>query len=132
MKNKKGFTLIELLYIAYNRDEAEIYELEQALNFRFDELYSTAPNVMEKRMKELDKEIQRRAMEKANEVVRQAIDNREEARKVREKEDKINQMIDIMAKSILEENEELIGEEIKEEAEKIINSKGGRKREKKQ
>ena len=41
-------------------------------------------------------------------------------------------MIDIMAKSILEENEELIGEEIKEEAEKIINSKGGRKREKKQ
>ena len=83
-------------------------------------------------MKELDKEIQRRAMEKANEVVRQAIDNREEARKVREKEDKINQMIDIMAKSILEENEELIGEEIKEEAEKIINSKGGRKREKKQ
>ena len=124
--------LIELLYIAYNRDEAEIYELEQALNFRFDELYSTAPNVMEKRMKELDKEIQRKAMEKANEVVRQAIDNREEARKVREKEDKINQMIDIMAKSILEENKELIGEEIKEEAEKIINSKGGRKREKKQ
>lgn len=112
--------LVELMYIAYNRDEAEVYELEKALNAGFDELYSTAPNVMKKRMKELDKEIQRKAMEKANKAVKQAMDNREEARKLKEKEDKMSELIDIMAKSILGENEEIIGEEIKEEAEKII------------
>lgn len=112
--------LIELMYIAYNRDEAEVYELENALNAGFDEIYSTAPNVLEKRMKELDKEIEKRAMDRANEAVRQAIDNRERERKLKEKEEKMDELIRIMAKSILGENEELIGKNTKEEAEKII------------
>ena len=113
--------LVELMYIAYNRDEAEVYELEKALNAGFDEIYSTAPNVIEKRMKELDKEIERQAMAKANEAVQQAIDNRERTKRLREKEEKMDELIRTMAKSILGENEELIGKDIKEEAEKIIN-----------
>lgn len=114
--------LVELMYIAYNRDEAEVYELEKALNAGFDEIYSTAPNVIEKRMKELDKEIEKRAMTKANEAVQQAIANREQTRKLKEKEEKMDELIRTMAKSILGENEEIIGRETKEEAEKIINS----------
>lgn len=114
--------LVELMYIAYNRDEAEVYELEKALNAGFDEIYSTAPNVIEKRMKELDKEIEKRAMTKANEAVQQAIANREQTRKLKEKEEKIDELIRTMAKSILGENEEIIGRETREEAEKIINS----------
>ena len=113
--------LVELMYISYNRDEAEVYELEKALNAGFDEIYSTAPNVIEKRMKELDKEIERQAMAKANEAVQQAIDNRERTKRLREKEEKMDELIRTMAKSILGENEELIGKDIKEEAEKIIN-----------
>lgn len=114
--------LVELMYIAYNRDEAEVYELEKALNAGFDEIYSTAPNVIEKRMKELDKEIEKRAITKANEAVQQAIANREQTRKLKEKEEKMDELIRTMAKSILGENEEIIGRETKEEAEKIINS----------
>lgn len=113
--------LVELMYIAYNRDEAEVYELEKALNAGFDEIYSTAPNVIEKRMRELDKEIERRAMAKANEAVQQAVANREQTRKLREKEEQMDELIRTMAKSILGENEEMLGRETKEEAEKIIN-----------
>lgn len=114
--------LAELMYVAYNRDEAEVYELEKALNAGFDEIYSTAPNVIEKRMKELDKEIEIKAMTKANEAVQQVIANREQTRKLKEKEEKMDELIRTMAKSILGENEEMIGKETKEEAEKIINS----------
>lgn len=114
--------LIELMYIAYNRDEAEVYELEDAIKAGFDEIYSTAPNVLEKRMKELDKEIERQAMNKANEAVHEAIDNREKAKKLKEKEERMDELIRIMAKSILEENSEIIGEDTKEEAKKIIDN----------
>ena len=113
--------LVELMYIAYNRDEAEVYELDKALNAGFDEIYSTAPNVIEKRMKELDKEIEKRAMARANEAVQQAVANREQTRKLREKEEQMDELIRTMAKSILGENEEMLGRETKEEAEKIIN-----------
>ena len=114
--------LIELMYIAYNRDEAEVYELEDAIKAGFDEIYSTAPNVLEKRMKELEKEIERQAMNKANEAVHEAIDNREKAKKLKEKEEKMDELIRVMAKSILEENSEIIGKDTKEEAKKIIDN----------
>lgn len=114
--------LIELMYIAYNRDEAEVYELEDAIKAGFDEIYSTAPNVLEKRMKELDKEIERQAMNRANEAVHETIDNREKAKKLKEKEERMDELIRIMAKSILEENSEIIGEDTKEEAKKIIDN----------
>ena len=38
--------LVELLYVAYNRDEAEVYGLDKALKAGYDELYSTAPDVV--------------------------------------------------------------------------------------
>ena len=113
--------LIELLYMAYNRDEAEVYELEKALNAGYEELYSTAPNVLEKRMREIDKQIEKEAMEKANDAVRQAMDNKERERRLKEKEARMNELIDTMAKSILDENEAIIGTETKEEAKKVIN-----------
>lgn len=112
--------LIELLYMAYNRDEAEVYELEKVLNAGYEELYSTAPNVLEKRMVEINKEIERRANEKANEAIRQALDNREKEREVRQREAQMNELIDAMAKNILDENEEMIGTETKEAAKEII------------
>lgn len=114
--------LIELMYIAYNRDEAEVNELEKALNAGFDEIYSTAPNVLEKRMKEIDKEIEREAIIRANEAVQQAVGNIEKEKQLKKKEEEMQELIDAMAKSILEENEQMIGTEIKKEAENIINN----------
>ena len=34
--------LMELLYVAYNREQSEIYTLRNALNSEYDKLYSTA------------------------------------------------------------------------------------------
>lgn len=112
--------LIELLYMAYNRDEAEVYELEKVLNAGYDELYSTAPNVLEKRMKEIEIEIERKAQDRANEAVRQALYNREQELEVKEKEAQMNDLIDALAKDILDENEEMLGTDTKNAAKKVI------------
>ena len=57
----KSNDLIELLYMAYNREEAETFGLEKAIKAGFDEIYSTAPNVLKKKMAEIDKMIEEKA-----------------------------------------------------------------------
>ena len=106
--------LIELLYMAYNRDEAETFGLDKAIKAGFNEMYSTAPNVLQKKMKELDKMIEERALDLANEKVDQA--KTELERQVQEKEENIDDLISEMAKLIIEENEKYIGKELKEKA----------------
>lgn len=104
--------LVELLYMAYNRDEAETFGLDKALKAGFNELYSTAPDVYEKKMKELDKLIEQRAMDKAVQKVNEA--RTQIQQQVAEKEENIDSIIDEMAKLILEENEPYIGEDVKD------------------
>ncbi len=102
--------LAELLYVAYNRDESETFDLKKALNANVDSLYSTAPDVMEKRMKEIDKEIQNKAMNKVTERVEKF---RSKYRaKVEEKENSIEQLANEMADLILNENREYLGDEV--------------------
>ena len=102
--------LAELLYVAYNRDESETFDLKKALSGNVDSLYSTAPDVMEKRIKEIDKEIQNRAMNKVNERVEKF---RSKYRaKVEEKENSIEQLANEMADLILNENREYLGDEV--------------------
>lgn len=104
--------LVELLYMAYNRDEAETFGLDKALKAGFNELYSTAPDVYEKKMRELDKLIEQRAMDKAVQKVNEA--RTQIQQQVAEKEENIDSIIDEMAKLILEENEPYIGEDVKD------------------
>ena len=106
--------LIELLYMAYNREDAETFGLDKAIKAGFNEMYSTAPNVLQKKMKELDKMIEERALDLANEKVDQA--KTELERQVQEKEENIDDLISEMAKLIIEENEKYIGKELKEKA----------------
>lgn len=116
--------LIELLYMAYNRDEAETFGLEKALKAGFNELYSTAPDVYEKKMQELDKIIEKRAIEKAKSKVEEA--KTEIQQRVEEKEQNMDEIINEMAKLILEENEPYIGTDVKDLAiEKIEETKEG-------
>ncbi len=116
--------LVELLYVAYNRDEAEVYGLDKALKAGYDELYSTAQDVVEKQMKALDKEIEEEALEKARTKVTEA---RSEKQKVlQEKKDNKRDLIDELAKLIIEENTQILGADIAEDAiEKIDNEKEG-------
>ena len=102
--------LADLLYVAYNRDEEEVFGLDKALAAGYDELYSTAPDVLDKKMKELDKQIKQRAMEMANEAVYQAKSDKE--RKVEEKQKNMDDLISQMAKLIIEENKTFVGKDI--------------------
>ena len=114
--------LAELLYIAYNRDEAEVYDLDKALNAGYDELYSTAQNVLEKRMKEIDKKIEQDARNLANEKLTEAMGDREEERRVKQKEAEMDDLIRQMAKIIIEENEEMVGKDLSDRAKKKIDN----------
>lgn len=119
--------LAELLYIAYNRDDAEIYDLDKALNAGYDELYSTGEDVLQKRMKELDKKIESEAQKLANDSLREAMAESEEQKRVREKEAKMDDLIKQMAQIIINENQELVGSDVAEIAKEKIEKKGTKK-----
>ena len=110
--------LAELLYMAYNRDEAEVFGLDKALAAGYDELYSTAPEIIEKKIMALDKEIEEKAMNKAEETVAKVRTAKE--KKLDERKDKMDDIIDEMAKMIIQENEAYIGREIAKESVKEI------------
>lgn len=128
--------LAELLYMAYNRDDADIYQLEQALNAKYDELYVTAPDVLDKRMKIIDEKIEEEAIRTANEKLMEVVEEREKEREVRKKEKDMQALINKMAKMLIDENEELVGSEVaekaKEKIEKENKGKGGEENEEKQ
>ena len=110
----KSNELTELLYMAYNRDEAETFGLDKALKAGFDEMYSTAPDVLKKKMQELDRMIEEKAIEKAREKINEV--RSELQQQVEEKEENMDDLIDDLAKAILEENEKYIGKDVKEQA----------------
>ena len=110
----KSTELVELLYMAYNRDEAETFGLDKAVKAGYDEMYSTAPDVLNKKMKELDKIIEERALKLANEKVDEAKSELE--KQIEEKEYGMDDLISKMAKIIIEENEQYIGKKVKDKA----------------
>lgn len=119
--------LVELLYMAYNRDEAEVYGLDKALKAGYDELYSTAPDVVDKQMKALDREIEQEAIEKAKAKVTEARSEKQKA--LQEKKDNKRDLIDELAKLIIEENAQIVGTDIAQNAIDKIDQKeeGGTK-----
>lgn len=60
-----SYELVDLLYNAYNRDEAETYGMKKALQAGYDELYITAQDVLDKKIRALDAQIQEKALQEA-------------------------------------------------------------------
>ncbi len=108
--------LTELLYVAYNRDESEIFNLQKALNAGYEDLYSTAPDVLDKRMKELDLRVEEEALKRANEAVFDVIEENEKQKAVEKKEKEMDDLIDEFSKILIEKNEKTIGKEISKKA----------------
>ena len=127
--------LAELLYMAYNRDDADMYQLDKALDARYDQLYITAQDVLDKRMKELDKKIEEDAIRKANEKLLEVAEETQKQREVREKEENMDKLINEMAKIMIDENKDFVGVEAAEKAKEKIDKenidKGGKDDEKK-
>ena len=124
--------LIELLYVAYNRDHEEDFNLDRALQAQYDKLYSTSEDVYQKKVRELDKKIEDAAIEKAKEKLDIA---RSEAEKAAiQKQNDMEELINEMAKIVLEANKQYIGKDIADEAIKKVEaeSKKAGKRSKKE
>ena len=110
--------LADLLYVAYNRDDAETYGVDKAIKAGYDELYSTAPDYMDKKIKILDDQIAKEAVELANNKVieAQTEKQKEYERKVGTKEDIINNL----AQLIIQENEAMIGKDVATKAKEKV------------
>lgn len=122
-----SYELIDLLYVAYNRDEQETYGIDKALRAGYDELYSTAPDVLDKKMETLNRKIEEEAFNKANEKVIEAQSAKEKA--LRRKENNMDNLIAQMAELIIEQNRATIGNDVANDAKARIrqekNNEGG-------
>lgn len=108
--------LADLLYVAYNRDESEIYGIDKAIKAGYDALYTTAPDVINKKIAELDKIINERALNLANETIdKVAVKNRRQ-KELELKEQSMEELIKEMAKTMIMENEGYISSEIAKES----------------
>ena len=106
--------LAELLYMAYNRDEAETYNLEKEIRAGLMEMYSVSTDVFEKKLQLLDKQIQDEAIDLANQNIEKA---KSKLQKMAEKkEEEKDDLVKQIAKLILEENQDYIGDEVAQEA----------------
>lgn len=85
--------LAELLYVAYNRDDSEFYQFSKALDAQYDSLYSTGKDVLEKKERMLDEELNVDAIDLATNSILEADKRKkeEEFQKQQEKEEKIKQ-----------------------------------------
>lgn len=114
--------LVELLYVAYNRDESETFGIDKAIKAGYDELYSTAPDVFEKKVKVLDDIIHEKAIELANDTIEKVKSSPEQI--AAEKERNLETLVEKMAQIILSENKDYVGRDIAEKAiEEIKNPK---------
>ena len=106
--------LADLLYVAYNRDESDNYGIDKARKAGFDELYSTAPDYMDKKMQILDEEIERQAYQKANEKVIEA--QSEKAKRYQEKKENMDDIIDNLADLYIRQNTAMLGKDVAQSA----------------
>lgn len=118
--------LVDLLYVAYNRDDAEVYGLDKALKAGYDELYSTAPDVLDKKMRALDAKIEQEAFNKANGAVIEAKSKKQKA--LERKENRMDDLIEQMAQLIIDENRAAIGNKVADEAQDVIKEERARRK----
>ena len=118
--------LVDLLYVAYNRDDAEVYGLDKALRAGYDELYSTAPDVLDKKMRALDAKIEQEAFNKANDAVIVAKSKKQKA--LERKENRMDDLIEQMAQLIIDENRAAIGNKVADEAQDVIKEERARRK----
>ena len=66
--------LAELLYIAYNKDDSDIFNIKKALNSGFYRLYSTAEDIVEKKRMAIDNAVKEKAIAEAELALKKSMD----------------------------------------------------------
>lgn len=120
--------LVDLLYVAYNRDDAEVYGVDKALQAGYDELYSTAQDVIDKKIKALDEQIEKDAYDMANKKVIEAKSDKQKL--LEKKEEKKEDLVAQLAQLIINQNKTIVGEDIAESAKEKIKEDLRKKKEK--
>ena len=113
--------LIDLLYVAYNRDESDLFSARRAIQAGFEDLYTTAPDVIERKIKLLDKQIEDEAIKLATEAINEARSEKEMLLRIRE-QNKDNLIFDF-ADSLIDENIDYIGEDVSADAKAKVKMK---------
>ena len=106
--------LSELLFIAYNRDEAELFQISKMLDAQYDSLYSTGKDVLQKRQEKLDQEINIAAIDLTTDSILKA-DKRKKAEEEAIEKDKV-QRIKEQALGLLGQYEEQLDPKVYEYA----------------
>ena len=119
--------LAELLFVAYNRDDSELYQINNMLDAQYDRLYSTGKDVLEKRQEKLDEEINIAAIDLTTDSILKADKRRQEEDKKAEKER--NQKIKERALNLLNQYEEQLDPKVFEFATEEINNSTENKKE---
>ncbi len=117
--------LTELLYIAYNRDEEQIYQLDRALDAQYDALYSTSKDVLQKQRDRIDKQIDDMAVDLAS-------DSLLEADNILKDREKLNNELRERTIEIIEEYKNQLSPDLYNETKKIIEEKTEQERKRKQ
>ncbi|MCI8353124.1 MAG: hypothetical protein HFJ58_06055 [Clostridia bacterium] len=110
--------LVDLLYVAYNRDEAEVFGIDKAVRSGYEELYTTAPDVLDKKMEILDQEIEKQALDLINEKVIQVRTRKQQ--EIERKQARFGELIRERAEAILRQNAAYLGRDTSNEAIEMI------------
>ncbi len=112
--------------MAYNRDDSEILNVQNALRSGYNDMYTTAPDVLDKRMKELNKVIEQKAVEIAQNSLEKAQNNKKYM-EVKKREAQLDELAREMAKAILDENKRYVDGELIDMAKQEVTNedKGG-------
>ena len=110
--------LVELLFNAFNRDELENINLKNYLENEADKLYTTSQDVLNKRKKMLQEEINIQGIELATQSITKA--NKKRKKEIEELEKNKNEKIKEKAKVTLEQYKSSFEENLYKDAQNII------------
>lgn len=112
--------LAELLFIAYNRDDSEMVQLNKMLDSEYDSLYSTGKDVLEKREEKLNQEINIAAIDLTTDSILKADRRKQEEERLKERDK--SQRIKEKALNLLSEYEEQLDPRVFELANEEISN----------
>jgi hypothetical protein len=114
--------LAELLYVAYNKDDADVFNLRKALQNGFYRLYSTAPDVLEKKQEMLDNAVKEQAISEAELALQKAMAAAKELNGGLTYEQKMNDASKAQAMQIILDNSDQFEESVVDMALDDLNS----------
>ncbi len=117
--------IAELLYIAYNRDDSELYQLSKALDAQYDALYSTGKDVLQKKQEKIEEEIEIQAMDLATDSILIADKKRKEEKELKEK-------VKSKALEIIEEYKDKMEPDLYEKTKQEIKNQGKQRKDTKE